>query len=85
MAAWKPLLRPYLADELLPGHSGTDIEPLSEKVHPTALFGYKCDSQRYFDLHHTANDTFEQVNKRELELGGAAMATLIYLLSKYGL
>ncbi|WP_151088663.1 M20/M25/M40 family metallo-hydrolase [Hymenobacter baengnokdamensis] len=85
VAAWKPLLRPYLADELLPGHSGTDIEPLSEKVHPTALFGYKCDSQRYFDLHHTANDTFEQVNKRELELGGAAMATLIYLLGKYGL
>jgi carboxypeptidase Q len=54
-------------------------------VHPTALFGYDCDSQRYFDIHHTAADTFDKVNRRELELGGASMASLIYLLSKYGL
>ena len=85
VATWQPLLAPYLAGQLTPGHSGTDIEPLVAAVHPTALFGYKCDSQRYFDLHHSALDTFEQVNRRELELGGAAMATLVYLLGKYGL
>ncbi len=82
---WAPLFRPYHAADLLPGHSGTDIEPLQAAVHPKALIGYKCDSQRYFDLHHTAADTFDKVNRRELELGGASMAGLIYLLSKYGL
>ena len=82
---WAPLFRPYHAADLLPGHSGTDIEPLQAAVHPKALIGYKCDSQRYFDIHHTAADTFDKVNRRELELGGASMAALIYLLSKYGL
>ena len=42
------------------------------------------DSQRYFDLHHAATDTFDKVNKRELELGAAAMASLAWLLSEYG-
>jgi len=85
VAAWKPLLAPYHADGLVEGHGGTDIEPLTAAVRPLALFGYDGDSQRYFDLHHTAADTFEQVHRRELELGGAAMASLLYLLSKYGL
>ena len=85
LGRWAPLFRPYHAADLLPGHSGTDIEPLQAAVHPKALIGYKCDSQRYFDIHHTAADTFDKVNRRELELGGAGMATLIYLLSKYGL
>ena len=82
---WAPLFVPYHAADLLPGHSGTDIEPLQAAVHPRALIGYKCDSQRYFDIHHTAADTFDKVNRRELELGGASMASLLYLLSKYGL
>ncbi len=85
LTRWAPLFRPYHAADLLPGHSGTDIEPLQAAVHPKALIGYKCDSQRYFDIHHTAADTFDKVNRRELELGGASMAALLYLLSKYGL
>jgi carboxypeptidase Q len=43
------------------------------------------DGQRYFDIHHTRNDVFENVNKRELELGAITMAGLIYLVDKYGL
>ncbi|MFD2720256.1 M28 family peptidase [Hymenobacter monticola] len=82
---WAPLFKPYNADDITAGHGGTDIGPLKEGVHPKALIGYKCDSQRYFDIHHTAADTFDKVNRRELELGGASMAALIYLLSKYGL
>ena len=49
------------------------------------LSGYSPDSQRYFDYHHTAADTFDAVNKRELELGAASMAALVYLIDKYGL
>ncbi|AHJ97581.1 M28 family peptidase [Hymenobacter swuensis] len=80
---WQPLLRPYGSAEFQPGHSGTDIEPLKSQV--KALIGFDCDSQRYFDIHHTAADTFDKVNRRELELGGASMAALVYLISKYGL
>ncbi|OGX90257.1 M28 family peptidase [Hymenobacter coccineus] len=85
IVAWAPLLRPYHAAEIVPGHSGTDIEPLEAAVHPKALIGYDCDSQRYFDIHHTAADTFDKVNRRELELGAGSMAALIYLLAKYSL
>ncbi|WP_310396068.1 M20/M25/M40 family metallo-hydrolase [Hymenobacter sp.] len=85
LAKWGPLLSPYHAAGLAVGHGGTDIEPLKAAVNPKALIGYDCDSQRYFDIHHTAADTFDKVNRRELELGGASMASLIYLLSKYGL
>ena len=85
IAAWAPLLRPYHAADIAPGHSGTDIEPLETAVHPKALIGYDCDSQRYFDIHHTAADTFDKVNRRELELGAGSMAALIYLLAKYSL
>ena len=46
---------------------------------------YLPDSQRYFDVHHTDADVFESVNKRELELGTAGIASILYLLDKYGL
>ncbi|WP_139922249.1 M28 family peptidase [Hymenobacter sp. DG01] len=80
---WQPLFVPYGSAEFSAGHAGTDIGPLKSQA--KALIGYECDSQRYFDIHHTAADTFDKVNRRELELGGASMAALVYLLSKYGL
>ncbi len=82
---WKPLLAPYGLHDIGAGHAGTDIEPLAEVDKNAALIGFTPDSQRYFQYHHAANDTFDKVNKRELELGGASMAALIYLLDKYGL
>ncbi|PSR57151.1 peptidase M28 family protein [Adhaeribacter arboris] len=82
---WKPLLAPYGLHDIGPGHSGTDIEPLGEVDKNAALIGFTPDSQRYFQYHHASNDTFDKVNKRELELGGASMAALVYLLDKYGL
>jgi len=83
MAKWLPLFKPYGIHEIDKGHSGTDIEPL--KPSGTITIGYVVDSQRYFDLHHTAIDTFDKVNKRELELGAASMASLMYLISEYGI
>jgi Zn-dependent M28 family amino/carboxypeptidase len=82
---WKPLLAPYGLHEIGVGHAGTDIEPLAEVSKNTVLIGFKPDSQRYFQYHHAANDTFDKVNKRELELGAASMAALVYLIDKYGL
>jgi hypothetical protein len=81
---WKELLAPYLADRLTIGGSGSDIEPLSVFKN-AVLIGYRVDSQRYFDIHHTPNDVFENVNKRELELGAAAMTSLVYLIDQHGI
>ncbi|SDR94520.1 Zn-dependent amino-or carboxypeptidase, M28 family [Mucilaginibacter mallensis] len=82
---WKKLLEPYGADRLTAGGGGSDIEPLKAKAPGVVLIGYLPDSQRYFDVHHSANDVFENVNKRELELGAAAIASLMYLIDQHGL
>ncbi|MBN4082882.1 M20/M25/M40 family metallo-hydrolase [bacterium AH-315-A23] len=79
--SWKPLLAPYGLHDIKKGGSGSDIGPLKSET--ISLFGYKPDSQRYFDYHHSANDTFDKVNKRELELGAASMSALVYLLDNY--
>jgi hypothetical protein len=65
------------------GGSGADIDPL--KNGEVILAGLRPDSQRYFDYHHAASDTFDKINKRELELGAAAMTALVYLLDNYKL
>jgi len=67
------------------GHTGTDIEPLKRAPARTILAELLPDPQRYFDLHHTTADVFEQVNHREVKLGAAAMTGLIWLVSEHGL
>jgi len=79
---WSALFKPYLIHYFEKGGSGADIGPL--KNDQIVLAGLRPDSQRYFDYHHAANDTFDAVNKRELELGTATMAALVYLVDKYG-
>ncbi len=64
------------------GYGGVDIGPLKKEYPEIALFGFVPDSQRYFDMHHSPNDVFENVNKRELELGAAAIASFLYLLDQ---
>ncbi|MEQ8519600.1 MAG: M20/M25/M40 family metallo-hydrolase [Cytophagales bacterium] len=80
--AWQPLFLPYDIFDFKRGGGGADIGPLRPMGIPT--IGLSPDSQRYFDHHHTANDVFETVNKRELQLGSAALSSLIYLIDKYG-
>lgn len=80
--SWEPLFRPYLIHFFEKGYAGADINPMKGNI--DVLAGLLPDSQRYFDYHHAANDTFEAVNKRELELGAAAMASLVYLFDTHG-
>ena len=79
---WKKLFEPYLIYYFERGGSGADISLL--ETDQNVLAGLRPDSQRYFDYHHAENDKFNAINKRELELGTFAMATLIYLFDKYG-
>jgi hypothetical protein len=81
--SWKKLFEPYLIHSFLLGGSGADIAPL--KNGNNVLAGLRPDSQRYFDYHHTSIDTFDAINKRELELGAFAMTSLVYLFDKYGI
>lgn len=73
---------PYELSEFDKGYGGVDIGPLKESFPGIPLFGFVPDSQRYFDFHHAPSDVFENVNKRELELGCAAISSMIYLLDK---
>lgn len=81
--SWKPLLDPYGLSDFSQEGGGADIGPLANQG--VALLGFLPDSQRYFNYHHTAEDTIDKVDKRELELGSASMAAMVYLIDKYGL
>jgi hypothetical protein len=78
LTSFRDLLSPYGLHEIGKGSGGADIGPLAKTG--TVIIGFKPDSQRYFDYHHASNDTFESVNKRELDLGAGSMASLVYLL-----
>ena len=68
------------------GHGGTCRCGCESDVEAGAVgFGLIVDHQRYFDVHHSANDTIEAVHPRELELGAIAGALLVYLISEEGL
>ncbi len=79
--SFRPLFEPYGADRFVAGGGGTDIGQLKDDG--AILSSLVVDSQRYFDYHHSANDTFDKVNKRELQLGSASIAAFIYLMDKY--
>lgn len=88
IAEWKTLLEPYGIHFFEKSYAGVDISPLKNgegAPFPNMIqLGLVPDPQRYFDFHHSDADVFEAVNKRELELGAATMASMIYLLDLYG-
>lgn len=82
-ARWRPLFEPWGIWNFTKGAGGADITGLMLQGVPVA--GLTPDSQRYFDYHHTTIDTIDQVNPRELHLGAAALASLIWLVDTEGL
>lgn len=83
MLALQKYFETYGIDDFVKGGGGVDIGPLAK--FGTPLSSYITEMQRYFDVHHSGYDTFEQVHLRELQLGSAAMASFIYLIDKYDL
>jgi hypothetical protein len=84
LLSFKPLMLPYGIYDFDKEGGGADIEPLHTAL-GTPVMELLPDSQRYFDYHHASTDTFDAVNQRELELGGAAMAAMIWIISQNGL
>lgn len=58
---------------------GTDVDPLNKKGVPG--FCPNQDSRFYFNYHHTAADTFDKVDARELNENAAVMTVLAYALA----
>lgn len=77
--SWIPLLKKACIEWIRKGGSGADVGRIQDS---RVLIGYVPDIQRYFDFHHSANDVFSSVHPREMELGTAAMAVLVYMLSE---
>ena len=78
--SWRNLFLPYGVHNFEYQYAGTDIEPMQEFGVPLAELS--PDSQRYFEIHHSDEDTFDKVNRRELLLGAAVMGQLIYIIDK---
>ncbi len=88
----KPEMQPFLAPisdilrgqgsglvQIQPGGVGADIGPLTQKGVPS--FAPWFDTRTYFNYHHTAADTFDKVNPKELAEVGSVMAILAHGLA----
>ena len=60
-------------------HGGADIGPLAAAGVP--VFGLSQDGTRYFDLHHTADDTLDKIDPEQLSQNVAAWAALVWLIA----
>jgi Zn-dependent M28 family amino/carboxypeptidase len=63
------------------GFPGPDMMPLVRNgMAGASLSG---DGTRYFDLHHTAEDTLDKIEAEDLSFNAAAYAALLYLVAEY--
>ena len=68
------------ADSVAAGWAGVDIAPLVDAGVPG--LGHRVHGEDYFAYHHSAADTFDKVDARELAQSVAAVAGLIYALAE---
>jgi len=82
--AWLERIASHLAfagaGELRSPGGGADIGPMAPAGVP--LVGFRPDGQRYFDVHHTHNDTLATVSPRELHLGAGAIAAFLWTVAE---
>jgi carboxypeptidase Q len=60
-----------------PGNGGADTAPLAKLGVP--IFLLNQDGMKYFDVHHTANDTLDKIDRAALAQNVAAWTTLVWL------
>ena len=80
MAELGAFLAPFGWGEVKKDGGGADIGPLRAAGVP--LFSPSQDMARYFDLHHTADDTFDKIDREELNTNVATVAALLYTLAE---
>ncbi|CAI8882267.1 M28 family peptidase [Chryseobacterium sp. IT-36CA2] len=77
---WKEYFLPYGVYDFDQTEAIQDISPLKKLDIPLAEL--VVDTQRYFDYHHSEQDTFDKVNKRELLLGAVTITQMIFMVDK---
>lgn len=71
-----------LVEQEVAPHGGADFFPLQQLGVPVFLF--KQDAAKYFDVHHTADDTLEHIDPAELRQNVAAWAAALWVISESG-
>ncbi len=66
-----------------PRHGGSDIAGLQKAGVP--ILGVSNDATRYFDYHHSADDTLAIVDRAQLNQNVAVWASLVYLIAESGI
>jgi carboxypeptidase Q len=74
------LLAPLGADHAMQGFGGADIGPMRPFGVP--LMGHRTNMEKYFDLHHTAADTIDKIDRREYARNVAALTVMAYVLAE---
>ncbi|MEG2333838.1 M28 family peptidase [Chryseobacterium sp.] len=77
---WKNYFLPYGVYDFDQTEAIQDVLPLKKLDIPLAEM--VVDTQRYFDYHHSTEDTLDKVNKRELLMGTVVMTQLIFMIDK---
>jgi Zn-dependent M28 family amino/carboxypeptidase len=58
---------------------GSDTEGLQKAGVP--MFSLRQDASRYFDIHHSADDTLDKVDPAQLRQNVAAWAALLWMIA----
>ena len=74
------ILKPFGVGGVKKGGGGADVGALRTAGVP--LFSPIQDVSRYFDVHHSADDTFDKIDREELNTGVATIAALAYALAE---
>jgi hypothetical protein len=59
-----------------PGRGGADLSPLRALGVP--VIDLQQDGTLYFDIHHTANDTLDQITKEDIDQAAAAFTVMAF-------
>jgi hypothetical protein len=81
---WESLFKPYDLT-MVSGGGGVDVSPLRKYYPDLVYLGMMPDNQRYFRFHHSPFDVFENVDRREMQMGAASIAAMVYLFDRWGL
>jgi carboxypeptidase Q len=73
------LLGAIHAEKIVPGDAGTDVNVLARSGVPAMEL--TVENSKYFWFHHTASDTPDKVNPRDLARCAAAMAVMAYTVA----
>ena len=80
LAPLLPVFERFGIRRLQPHAFGADVQPIVETGVPA--FDLEPDGHHYFDIHHTAADTLEQIRPEDLRKNAAAIALLAYVLAE---